>query len=38
MNTPPSVNVLLAEEFLHGADVVAYFQEMGGEAVTEGVE
>jgi hypothetical protein len=28
MNTHPSVNVLLAEEFLHSADIVACFQEM----------
>jgi len=30
-------NVLVAEEFLHSADIVAGFQEMGGEAVAEGV-
>ena len=30
-------HVLVAEELLHGADVVAVLQEMGGEGVAEGV-
>ena len=30
-------DVFVAEEFLDGADVVAGFEQVGGEAVTEGV-
>jgi hypothetical protein len=30
-------NAAVAEELLHGADVVTAFQEVGGEGVAEGV-
>jgi hypothetical protein len=31
------LDILVAEQLLHGADVVAGFEEVGGKAVTEGV-
>ena len=32
-----SSDIVVAEEFLDGADVVALFEEVGGEGVAEGV-
>ena len=32
-----STDILVAEEFLHGANVIAIFQEMGSETMTQGV-
>ena len=31
------LDVLVAEQLLHGADVVACFEQVGGKAMTEGV-
>ena len=30
-------NILMSEEFLNGADIVACFQQMSGEAMAEGM-
>ena len=32
-----SLHILMPQEFLHGADVVAVFEQVGGKAVAEGV-
>jgi len=33
----PRAHVTVAQQFLHGADVIAGFQQMGGEQMLEGV-